>query len=208
MKKTTSFLLFLALLFVSNNQLFAQYDDEKIDSNRVEIDQQPGKERKPFTPKGLFVGSILNVAFFNGLFAEISPYVGYRVFDLLAVGVGTGYSVNISIQNQYNYQGYNLRAFAKLRPIKEGGFSQLYFYGEYAQLVGFFNNAAYNPASPTAARYVRRSGIATNVGFGYTNNFAEGFGITTEFLYDISFDRTVSIQNSPFSMRFGVYYGF
>ncbi len=208
MKKITSFLLFFALVFASNSQLYAQYDDEKIDSNQVEVNQEARKERKPFTPKNLFVGSILNFGFFNGIFAEVSPYIGYRFFDILAVGVGTGYSVNISAQNQYSYQGYNVRAFGKLRPVREGALSQLYFYGEYAQLVGFFNNAAYNPANPGSARYTRRNAIATNLGFGYTNNFAQGFAYTTEFLYDISFDRTVSLNNSPFSMRFGIYYGF
>ena len=211
MKKTSSFSSFFAFfcffIFI-HNPLQAQYDDEKIDSSRVEVDteKKAKKMRKPFSPNNLFVGSILNFGFFNGIFAEVSPYIGYRIFDLLAIGVGTGYAINVSANSRYNSQSYNVRAFAKLRPALRGAFSQFYFYGEYAQITGFFNNNA--ASTPTTPRYTRRNAIATNVGFGYTNNFAKGFGFTYEFLYDLSFDNTVSIQNSPFSMRFGVYYGF
>ena len=198
--KKIPFLLLLLLGLVQ--QGFAQIDDEAIDTSTVQ-NTDSRKEREPFEPKNFIIGSVVNFAFNNnGIGGELSPYVGYRIFDMLAVGVGGGYAFNSAFGGNYSLYGYNFRAFGRLRPVREGLFSTVYFAGEYQWLINSF------PVSTTSNRRNVRRGVATNVGLGITSNFSEGWSYFTEVMYDFSYDNYSSMRGTPLTVRFGFQYGF
>lgn len=82
MKK--SFLLF-TLLF-SSVAVFAQYEEEE--------------KEKGFKRDQLFIGSGINLGFFNGFILGLNPEVGYSLNRFVDVGVGV--NVNYITQNEVN----------------------------------------------------------------------------------------------------------
>ena len=82
MKKS---LLFFALL-ISSIAVFAQYEEEE--------------KEKGFKRDQLFIGSGINLGFFNGFILGLNPEVGYSLNRFVDVGVGV--NVNYITQNEIN----------------------------------------------------------------------------------------------------------
>ena len=82
MKKS---LLFFALL-ISSFAVFAQYE---------EVEKEKGFKRDQ-----LFIGSGINLGFFNGFILGLNPEVGYSLNRFVDVGVGV--NVNYITQNEIN----------------------------------------------------------------------------------------------------------
>ena len=82
MKKS---LLFFTLL-ISSFAVFAQYEEEE--------------KEKGFKRDQLFIGSGINLGFFNGFILGLNPEVGYSLNRFIDVGVGV--NVNYITQNEIN----------------------------------------------------------------------------------------------------------
>lgn len=202
----------MLLLAGSWGAVAAQYDDEKIDT--AIIDKAPEvKERKKMTLKNFFVGSTYRFGLGGVLLLDVAPYVGYRFADIAAIGMGIPYRYVYDIRTQRSSHVYGLRGFLRLRPFKEGMLNSVYLHGELEQLNLEIPNPNYNPSVPNSGipSHLRSSSTGANVGFGITNNFAQGFGMTIELLYNLLYNSNgapITIRNFPLVFRFGIYYGF
>jgi hypothetical protein len=208
MKKQAIFWLLL-LLFVGTSRLNAQYDDEVIDT--AIVDKKPEvRERKSLDMKNVFIGMTYRLAFGQILLIDASPYIGYRLFDRIALGVGVPYMYYYSPNSQQSTHIYGVRGFMRLRPITQGFASNFYIHTELERLNLSLANPNYNPSIPNSGipRFVPSSATAANIGLGYTNTFTKGIAMTVEFLYNALYVQGQSIFNSPFVYRFGIYYGF
>jgi len=184
-------------------------DDEMVDDNQASEDIKPIKERKPFNPEGMFVGSGMGLFIGSAFVIDVSPHVGYRVGEFFAVGVGVPYMYAYELVNRRSHHIYGIRGFARLRPlggVSAGFLSSVYLHGEADQLI----SASQNIASSTP-RFLQRSGPSINVGAGFTSNFGKGWGFTTEFLINVlaySPNFAGTTLGPPFQYRAGIYYGF
>lgn len=188
----------------------AQYvDDERVDS----VTNSVRRPRKRFNPENMIVGTHFAVGFSNGLSGSLAPYAGYRVFDMLAFGAGVSYLFNMN--SYYNTlrtsSVYGASAFLRVRPFAEGYFRSLYLHGELEVLHAELANPSYNPSLPNSGipQTIARTGPRANVGLGYATNFADGWGFTIEYLYNVlHYQNSLPIYASPFIYRVGAYYGF
>jgi hypothetical protein len=199
----------LLLTFAGVGSLAAQYDDEVVDTALV--DKKPEvRERKSFDMKNIFIGMTYRFAFGQVLLLDVAPYVGYRLFDRIALGVGVPYMYYYSPSSQQSTHIYGVRGFMRLRPITQGFASNFYIHTELEQLNLSLANPNYNPNIPNSGnpRFLRSSATAANLGLGYTNTFTKGIAMTIELLYNALYVQGQSIFNTPFVYRFGVYYGF
>lgn len=203
------FLLIIALCVASVQASQAQFDDERIDTSAVDNDPKE-RERKKFDPKGIFVGLNYSMGLGRSLFFEFAPYVGYRFFDLIAVGAGVPYMLIYNPSFNAASHIFGARAFVRIRPAKETFFSQFYVHGEAEYLKMYLANPNYNPSIINGAtnRYNVQAQPAVHVGIGYCNNFTNGLSATVEFLYNILYTRGSNAFNSPFSYRLGLMYNF
>lgn len=100
----------LLIVFCSSAVLFGQYEDDapganpKIDSS----DSEPISIKEKLIYGGEFMLSANNAAFF----AELSPFVGYKIADPFYVGAGVHGSF-LGVANK-NFGYYGAHAFARL----------------------------------------------------------------------------------------------
>ena len=78
--------LLLFTLLISSVAVFAQYEEEE--------------KEKGFKRDQLFIGSGINLGFFNGFILGLNPEVGYSLNRFVDVGVGV--NVNYITQNEVN----------------------------------------------------------------------------------------------------------
>lgn len=78
--------LLLFTLLISSVAVFAQYEEEE--------------KKKGFKRDQLFIGSGINLGFFNGFILGLNPEVGYSLNRFVDVGVGV--NVNYITQNEVN----------------------------------------------------------------------------------------------------------
>ncbi|MEJ8818086.1 hypothetical protein [Lacibacter sp. H407] len=78
--------LLLFTLLISSVAVFAQYEEEE--------------KEKGFKRDQLFIGSGINLGFFNGFILGLNPEVGYSLNRFVDVGVGV--NVNYITQNEIN----------------------------------------------------------------------------------------------------------
>lgn len=201
--------MLLMLFCAAASQASAQFDDERIDTSAV--DKEPReKERKKFDPKGMFVGLNYSMGLSRSLFFEFAPYVGYRVFDMIAIGAGVPYMLIYSPSLNASSHIFGARAFVRIRPAKTTFLSQLYLHAEGEYLKMYLANPNYNPSIINGGtnRYIVQSQPAVHVGVGYCNNFTNGLSGTVEFLYNVLYASGSNAFNSPFSYRLGLMYNF
>lgn len=212
-------------LLLGTQNTFAQvndeiYDDEVIDEqiNNKKTNKKGAKktpkldeEGKPISPvKNMFVGTDFSI-FFNGrtFFIGLSPYIGYRLADVIALGVGGVYEYAFDSYYRLSNNVFGGRVFARIRPfVNVRTLQNIYAHleAEYAtsRIVDKQNSTSNN-------RILQQvSAPAVNVGLGYTTQFGKGFGFTTEILVNVLYfnPNIPTLSNAPWEYRVGLYYGF
>lgn len=192
----------------------AQYvDDEQVDTMQRQSNTAKQRPLTKFSPKNMIVGSHLTFGFYNGVSGSVAPYVGYRFFDLLAVGAGVSYAFSTTTyyNNVRTSSVFGASIFGRVRPMREGIFRSLYLHGELEALHAELANPSYNPSVPSSGipQTIARAESRANVGLGYATTFSDGWGFTVEYLYNVLHYRNATpIYSTPFIYRIGVYYGF
>jgi len=88
----------------------------------------------------------------------------------------------------------------RIRPIKNvQTLNRFYIHGE----AEYLTLTQKSPGSMFSDNQTR-----INAGLGYATNLANGFGFTTEVLFDFNYLRTGWTYFNPFTYRIGFYYGF
>ncbi len=176
----------------------AQKDDDIDDDVEAALDDES-------KVSGLTVGSYLGFGYSNGWQIEFSPEVGYKLFDFLIPSAGFTYSY----VEQFLSQNTNDKQFATLVGprvnLKAKVFGQFYAIAEYQFLT---YNWKYKDNFGNVTPIEKSSENAFFLGAGYSSSFGEGFGIYSDFIFDVLYDRINSPRPAPYTFRFGVFYTF
>ncbi len=205
------FLKIVLFLSVLNTSSFAQIDDERVEVDTIEqISKLPKNTKmRPMNVENVFIGSYFSMYFTSYFFLDISPFAGYIIGDMFAVGVGGTYiysalftSSGLALENNI----FGGRIFANFRPFKEERFLR----GIYAHVEGEYLNRKINPSSLQSDReWVP----AVNAGIGYSTQFSQGFSFISEFLINILYFSQIPngispVYSTPWQYRIGVNYTF
>ena len=156
--------------------------------------QQPdAQDTRGFRKENIFIGSAVNLGFFNGFMIGLNPEVGYSVGKILDVGIAT--NINYITQNDFDfpitYRQLALGAgpFVRVWPVNRfflGGqfeFNRI----SYSEKVG---GQVQNKASYTAPSLL--------VGGGWGNRFVGQSQFFTSIMIDVLGDPL-----SPYTDQFG-----
>ena len=170
MKKSLFFFLMLTVSLFS----FAQNEDDEKD--------------KGFKRDQLFIGSGLNLGFFNGFILGLNPEVGYSLNRFIDVGIGT--NVNLITQNDPNspttYRQLTLGGgpFVRIWPV-----NMLFIGGQFE-----YNSIRYSVKSGGDIVYrENRTAPSILVGAGYGNRTIGGNQFYTSIMVDV-----LRNPNSPY----------
>lgn len=167
--------LFLVLLLSTSLFSFAQYgkDDEK---------------EKGFKQDQLFIGTGINLGFFNGFVLGLNPEVGYSLNKFIDVGIGT--NVNLITQNDPNspttYRQWTFGGgpFVRIWPV-----NMLFIGGQFE-----YNSIRYSVKSGGDIVYKEnRTAPSILVGAGYGNRTVGGNQFYTSIMVDV-----LRNPNSPY----------
>ncbi len=167
----------------------------------------------------LYLGSYVGFGYSNGWQLDFSPGVGYRLTDWLIAGGGLNYSFgsqfdNFAQNDKITTTLIGPRAFAKFNVFQNyyaiADYSYNTFRVKYKDAQGnpqpiFVSYCEDNPNDPQC---FNRNEHNMNLGAGYATQFGEGFGVYSEILIDVLFDRAHSPKPAPYSFRFGFFYTF
>jgi hypothetical protein len=191
--KKYSFLL-LTFLFIATMS-FAQ---------TAEIETPKSKNNDESILKKLVLGGNVGVGYANGWNLNLSPTVGYKLTNSTIAGIGITYNYadfnNPFYNNRTTYNTTGGRIFAQ-----QLLFQNLYAHAEYEYLsyevkVRSNDGRIVNQFEATAPGLL--------LGGGYSSSFGNGFGFTTEILYNILYRSDISPYASPLIFRGGFMYGF
>lgn len=219
--KYSLILTLFTFLLLGTQHSFAQVDDEIYDDEVID-EQKNEKKRpkktakldengKPESPvKNMFIGTDLGL-FFGGrtFFVGLSPYIGYRLANVIALGVGGVYEYAFDSYSKLSNNVFGGRVFARIRPFTNvRTLKSIYAHveAEYATSRIVDNRNGANSGGVLQ----QISAPALNVGLGYTTQFEKGFGFTTEILVNVLwFNPNIpTLSNAPWEYRIGFYYGF
>ena len=171
MKKSLLFLM----MFTSSFILFAQNSEED-------------EKEKGFKRDQLFIGSGINLGFFNGFIVGLNPEIGYSLNRFVDVGIGT--NVNLITQNDPNspttYRQWTFGGgpFVRIWPV-----NMLFVGGQFE-----YNSISYSVKSGGDIVYKEnRSAPSILVGAGYGNRILGGNQFYTSIMVDV-----LRNPNSPY----------
>ncbi|MBP6687132.1 MAG: hypothetical protein KA160_04670 [Lacibacter sp.] len=171
MKKSLALVLMLVISFLS----FAQNGENE------------GKE-KGFKRDQLFIGTGINLGFFNGFVVGLNPEVGYSLNKFIDVGIGT--NVNLITQNDPNspttYRQWTFGGgpFVRIWPV-----NMLFIGGQFE-----YNSILYSVKSGGDIVYKEnRTAPSILVGAGYGNRTIGGNQFYTSIMVDV-----LRNPNSPY----------
>ncbi len=171
MKKSLLFLM----MFTSSFILFAQ--------NSEEDEKEKGSKRDQ-----LFIGSGINLGFFNGFIVGLNPEIGYSLNRFVDVGIGT--NVNLITQNDPNspttYRQWTFGGgpFVRIWPV-----NMLFVGGQFE-----YNSISYSVKSGGDIVYKEnRTAPSILVGAGYGNRILGGNQFYTSIMVDV-----LRNPNSPY----------
>ncbi|MEQ1796371.1 MAG: hypothetical protein ABL872_00395 [Lacibacter sp.] len=154
--------------------------------------QEEEKERG-FKKEQLFLGSGINLGFFNGFIIGLNPEVGYSLNRFIDVGVST--NVNYITQNEYNapitYRQFVVGGgpFVRIWPV-----NMLFLGGQFE-----YNNITYSiKNNGTVTKQPGYSAPSILVGGGYGNRMIGQSQFYTSIMVDVLRD-----PNSPYIDNFG-----
>lgn len=153
------------------------------------------------------------LSFGSSTYIDISPMVGYHVFDRLAVGLGPhyiyqSYKANPNIPYAYSTHSYGLKGFARFALITNAEeflpinlFSELFVHFEYEGLS--LEEAYYVPPYNGEGRYLYQ-GIL--LGGGFSQRIGMYNSITFTVLWDLN-QMTISPYSNPvFRVGFNTFF--
>ncbi|MGB1217782.1 MAG: hypothetical protein ACPG5P_07885 [Saprospiraceae bacterium] len=157
---------------------------------------------------GLTVGSYVSFGFSNGWQLEAQPGVGYKIADFLIAGVGMNYTyasrfVNDGTRSKTEATLIGPRVYAQFNV-----FGPVYLMGEYQQL---YFNGKYKDGIGNILQREKGSDSAFLLGGGYTQAFGEGFGVYTDFMFNVLWKQSIPgdpTYTLPYTVRFGLFYTF
>ena len=171
MKKSLLFLM----MFTSSFILFAQNSEED-------------EKEKGFKRDQLFIGSGINLGFFNGFIVGLNPEIGYSLNRFVDVGIGT--NVNLITQNDPNspttYRQWTFGGgpFVRIWPV-----NMLFVGGQFE-----YNSISYSVKSGGDIVYKEnRTAPSILVGAGYGNRTLGGNQFYTSIMVDV-----LRNPNSPY----------
>ena len=171
MKKSLFFLLMLLTSFLS----FAQNAEED-------------EKEKGFKRDQLFIGTGVNLGFFNGFIVGLNPEIGYSLNRFVDVGIGT--NVNLITQNDPNspttYRQWTFGGgpFVRVWPV-----NMLFIGGQFE-----YNSIAYSVKSGGDIVFKEnRNAPSILVGAGYGNRTIGGNQFYTSIMVDV-----LRNPNSPY----------
>ena len=170
MKKSLLFLLMLTASLFS----FAQNEDDEKD--------------KGFKRDQLFIGSGINLGFFNGFIVGLNPEIGYSLNRFVDVGIGT--NVNLITQNDPNspttYRQWTFGGgpFVRIWPL-----NMLFVGGQFE-----YNSISFSQRIDGNVTYKeKRTSPSILVGAGYGNRTIGGNQFYTSIMVDVQRN-----PNSPY----------
>ncbi|MEJ8842534.1 hypothetical protein WG954_09070 [Lacibacter sp. H375] len=167
--------LFLSLMLMTSGLLFAQNTEED-------------EKEKGFKRDQLFIGTGVNLGFFNGFILGLNPEIGYSLNRFVDVGIGT--NVNLITQNDPNspttYRQWTFGGgpFVRVWPV-----NMLFIGGQFE-----YNSIAYSVKSGGDIVYKEnRNAPSILVGAGYGNRTIGGNQFYTSIMVDV-----LRNPNSPY----------
>ncbi len=171
MKKSLALVLMLVISFLS----FAQNGENE-------------EKEKGFKRDQLFIGTGINLGFFNGFVVGLNPEVGYSLNKFIDVGIGT--NVNLITQNDPNspttYRQWTFGGgpFVRIWPV-----NMLFIGGQFE-----YNSILYSVKSGGDIVYKEnRTAPSILVGAGYGNRTIGGNQFYTSIMVDV-----LRNPNSPY----------
>lgn len=157
----------LLIVFCSSAVLFGQYEDDAPGANgRIDTSQ---REPIQLSEKLLFGGEFMLSANVNAFFAELSPFVGYKIADPFYVGAGVHGSF-LGVANK-NFGYYGAHAFARLVLAET-----VFIHGEFRLL-----NGRVPSFTPTERKWVASPILGLGLMYGSNSWFLIGYAPNADF---------------------------
>lgn len=153
---------------------------------------------------GLHLGSYVGFGYSNGWQLDFSPGVGYRPLKWLLVEGGVTYAYTESFFSSVN----NDKDFASLIGPRVGVKGN--FYGQFYGLAEFqyLTYTWKQKINGNVSELGKFNEKLFYVGAGYSSSFGDGFGLYTDFIFDVLYDRVNSPRSAPYTIRIGAFYTF
>lgn len=149
-------------------------------------------QEKKFDKRRLFVGSGINLGFFNGFVLGLNPEVGYTVGRLLDVGVSTNFSL-ITQNDPYSPTTDRLFTLGGGPFIRLWPLNQFFLGGQFE-----YNNISFTRKSSGVLVFKdKRTASSLLVGAGYGTRFIGQSQFYTSIMVDVLGD-----PNSPYIDQF------
>lgn len=170
-------ILFAVLLFSIISSSFAQDKEE---------------EKKGWKRENLFIGTGLNLGFFNGFIIGLNPEVGYSITKFLDVGLSTNF--NYISQNEINAPITYRQTFYGLGPFVRIWPARMFFLGGQFE----YNQINYSiKQSESIVFKDKRESPSLLLGGGYGNRLVGGSQFYTSIYFDV-----LKNENSPYIDQF------
>jgi hypothetical protein len=150
-------------------------------------------QEKKFDRRRMFVGSGINLGFFNGFILGLNPEVGYTVGNILDVGVSTNFTL-ITQNDPFSPNRDRLVTLGGGPFLRIWPLNQFFAGGQFE-----FNSISFTrKANGVLVFKDRRTAPSLLVGGGYGSRFIGQSQFYTSILVDIMGD-----PNSPYTDQFG-----
>jgi hypothetical protein len=150
--------------------------------------REDDEKEKGFKQENLFIGTGINLGFFNGFIIGLNPEVGYSLNRFIDVGIGT--NVNLITQNDpnspttYRQLTFGGGPFVRIWPV-----NMLFIGGQFE-----YNSISYSAKSGGTVVYKEnRTAPSILVGAGYGNRTIGGAQFYTSVMVDV-----LRNANSPY----------
>lgn len=171
------------------------------------------KEIKGYDPDKLIIGGGINLGY-SGDFANIglSPKVGYKLNNFLAVGVGLGYQYYKAPDLLYNNKQYYIRENIVYPSIwaKCTVYNPIYIAADIEYnvvMVQYHDFDYYQPNQPLVLKNLTKGIPATLVGVGFKQPIGGRTSATFEVMYDLLQADDYSPYQKTLVYRAGIFVG-
>ncbi|MFO0414430.1 MAG: hypothetical protein ACK50E_02165 [Bacteroidota bacterium] len=157
------------------------------------ISQTAVSQEKGFDRRRVFIGSGINLGFFNGFILGLNPEVGYTVGKVLDVGISTNFTL-ITQNDPFSPNRDRLVTLGGGPFLRIWPLSQFFVGGQFE-----FNSISFTRnANGVLVFKDRRTAPSLLVGGGYGSRFIGQSQFYTSILVDVMGD-----PNSPYTDQFG-----
>lgn len=154
-------------------------------------------EERPRLSDRVFFGGSFSVNFFNGIFVDVSPLIGYKVTDRFSAGVGVTYQYLKTDQRGVNFSTsiYGGRLFTRYNIYRN-----FFLHGEYESI-----NLEVLAFDENDVPIIKREWVpGAFAGGGINQPIGGSANLSIYALYNFLHDERRSPYNSPLVLRVGV----